>query len=76
MRSADVAWIALAVGVVTYDVLAHPGETLSEGADRYMLTHPWTTRAVALAVSGHVCNLLPGRYDPIHLFFKALRGTK
>lgn len=76
MSPADRAWIALGAYVVAYDVLACPEQTLSEGADRYMLTHPWTTRAVALAVAGHVCNLLPSRCDPIHLMFAGLRAWK
>jgi hypothetical protein len=76
MRSADWAWIALGVYVVAYDVLASPEQTLSEGADRYMLTHPWTTRAVALAVAGHVCNLVKPEYDPIHLLFARVRAWK
>lgn len=73
MRASDRAWIALATGVVAYDVLAPPQQTLSDGADRYMLSHPWITRAVALAVAGHVCNLVPDRFDVIHQLFKAAR---
>lgn len=76
MRPADRAWIALATGVVVYDVLAPPAQTLSEGADRYMLTHPWTTRAVAAAVAGHVCNAIPARFDLVHLMFAGLRAWK
>jgi hypothetical protein len=73
---ADRAWIALAVYVVAYDVLAGPEQTLSEGADRYMLKHPWTTRGVAFAVAAHVCNLMPARFDVIHLLFAGLRAWK
>lgn len=76
MRPADRAWIALGAGVLAYDVLASPEQTLSEGADRYMLTHPWTTRVVAFAVAGHVCNLLPNRFDAVHLLFTGLRVWK
>ena len=76
LRPADRAWLALGAGVVAYDMLAGPEQTLSEGADRYMLKHPWTTRAVAAAVAGHVCNLLPDRYDPIHVLFSGLRAWK
>lgn len=73
LRPADRAWIALAAGVVAYDLLAAPEQTLSDGADRYMMSHPWLTRAVAAAVAGHVCNLVPDRFDVIHLLFKVLR---
>lgn len=76
MRPADRAWIALATGVVAYDVLAPPQQTLSEGADRYMKHHPWITRGVAFALAGHVCNLLPDRYDVIHQLFKAVRWQR
>jgi hypothetical protein len=41
-----------------------------------MLNHPWKTRVVALAVAGHVCNLLPDRCDPLHLMFSGLRAWK
>lgn len=76
MSPADQAWMALGCYVLAYDVLAVPGQTLSEGADRYMLKHPWITRAVALAVAGHVCNLVKPEYDPIHLLFTGLRAWK
>jgi hypothetical protein len=76
VRPADRAWIALATGVLAYDVLAPPSQTLSEGADRYMLNHPWITRSVALAVAGHVCNLLPDHCDPLHVMFAGLRAWK
>lgn len=73
MKAADRAWIGLAAYVVAYDLVASPEQTLSDGADRYMLSHPWITRAVAAAVAGHVCNLVPDRFDVIHQLFKAAR---
>lgn len=73
MRPADRAWIALTTGVFAYDVLAPPGQTLSEGADHYMLKHPWLTRCVAFALAAHVCNLVKPEWDAIHLLFSALR---
>lgn len=76
MRPADRAWIALATGVLAYDVLAPPTQTLSEGADRYMLNHPWLTRWVAFSLAAHVCNLAEPEWDVIHLLFAGLRGWK
>ena len=76
VTAADRAWIALGIYVVTYDVLARPGQTLSEGADRYMLKHPWLTRGIAVALVGHVCNFLKPQYDPIHQLFKVLRRVE
>lgn len=76
MRPSDRAWITLGLGVVTYDLLAAPEETLSEGVDRYMLRYPWITRGIAFALAAHVCNLVPARRDPVHLLFAALRGNR
>jgi hypothetical protein len=73
LTPADRAWIALGVGVVSYDLIAAPEQTLSEGADRYMLKHPWLTRCVAFALAAHVCNLVKPEWDAIHLLFKAVR---
>lgn len=73
MTDADRAWIALGVGVLAYDVVARPGMTLSEGADVYMTRHPWITRGVAFALASHVCNLVPAKWDVIHLVFKTVR---
>lgn len=65
-RPADVAWIALAAGIVAYEVAAPPGELLSEGVDRYLTRRPWVTRAVVGVVAAHLLNLIPNRVDPIH----------
>jgi hypothetical protein len=73
LAPSDLAWIALGVGVVGYDVLAGPGETMSEGADRYMLRHPWLVRGVAFALAAHVCNVVPDRLDAVHQLFEAMR---
>lgn len=72
----DVAWIALGVGVIAYDVLCHEGDTMSEGADRYMLRHPWLVRGVAFALAGHVCNLVTPRWDAVHRVFMVFRKLR
>lgn len=69
MRSSDKAWIAMGVGVISYDALCPDGQTLSEGADAYMERHPWVTRGLAAALALHVCNALPMRLDLIHWLF-------
>lgn len=73
MRPADWAWIALGLGVLAYDLAAPDGETLSEGADRYMQHHPWITRAVGVGLVCHVCNAVPSRFDAIHWAFVGAR---
>ena len=63
------AWIVLASGVIAYDMTAKPGQTLSEGVDRYLERSP-VAKAVTLGAiaitAGHLSNLIPEKYDPIH----------
>lgn len=74
LRPSDRAWCAIGVFVVVYNLAAKEGETLSEGADRYMLSHRWITRGVAFALVSHVCNMMSPRFDIIHLAFSAARS--
>ena len=67
------AWFALAVLVVGYELLAAPGELLSEAVDRFIERHPVLARTAILLVAAHLCNALPDRVDPIHLLAVALR---
>ena len=67
------AWIALAVLIVGYEILAAPGELLSEAVDRFIARHPVLTRAAIITVALHLANALPDRVDPIHLLAVALR---
>ena len=71
MRPADKAWLGLAVGVLAYEIVAAEGELLSEAADRYMLAHPWWTRAVVASIGLHLCNAVPERFDVLHWLFVA-----
>jgi hypothetical protein len=63
----------LGAGVLVYDLLADEGMTLSEGCDHYLQQKPWLTRAVGLAVAGHVLNLIPESLDPVHGLFVLTR---
>lgn len=65
LRPSDGAWLTLAGGVLVWDTCCPPGEMLSEGVDRYMVRHPWLTRAVVALVALHLCNHLPKSTDPI-----------
>ncbi len=69
LQPSDKAWIALGAGVLVYDMAASPGETLSEGADRYMVHHKWLTRGIGIALVAHVCNFVEPRYDAVHWLF-------
>lgn len=75
MRPADRAWVLIAAWVVVYDILLAPdGETLSEGADRWLASKPWITRLAIFAVAKHLCNEL--NPDPLHYAFHGLRRLK
>jgi hypothetical protein len=73
IEPADKAWIVLGAGVLLWDLLAPDGQTLSEGADKYMLHHPWFTRAVGLSLVLHVCNMIRPELDPVHGLFVLTR---
>lgn len=76
MRPSDRAWIVLGAGVVAWDTSCGDGNTLSEAADAYLLSHPWLTRAVVAAVALHLTNAVPQTLDPIHWLFLAARGVR
>lgn len=64
MRPADRAWLALAGGVLVYDLASPSGETLSEGMGRYHTARPWLTRLGVAIVAAHLLDWLPARLDP------------
>ena len=74
MRPADRAWLVLAAGVIAYDLLAPPGETLSEGVDRYLSRRPWLTKLLVLGVAKHLTNEVAPWADPVALGFGVLRA--
>ena len=59
----------MGVGVVGYDIACPAGETLSEGADRFIGRHPCLARALVAIVALHVANTIPPSCDPIHRAF-------
>lgn len=69
MRPSERAWTAIGLGVIAYDVLAPPHETLSERVDDALEVSPYkraaTLGAIAL-VAAHLGNVIPQRYDPFH----------
>lgn len=76
MRPAHKALLALTAGVVAYNFAAEDGETISEGVDDLLASHPLLTRAVILSVAAHVANQLPAGADPLGLGFYALRALR
>lgn len=76
LRPSDRAWLALAAGVVGYELAAPRNELLSEAVDRYLEAHPWITRVTVTAVALHLLNFIPGQLDPIHQIFNLARWTR
>ena len=76
MRRGDRAWLAIAAGVVTYNISSPEDEMLSVAADRYISSRPVLTRLVISAVALHLMNLIPEKTDPIHIGFVATREVK
>lgn len=67
------AWIGLAAGIATYEVLCPQGETLSEGVDRAIERNKFTKIATLGAIgitAAHLANLLPKKLDPYHQALK------
>lgn len=65
-----VAWGVLGAGVVSYDLLTSPGNTLSEVFRR----QPLALQVGELALlSFHLLGVDPN-HDPIHLAYKAIKG--
>ena len=73
MRHGDVAWIALAVGVLAYEIAAPQGELLSEACDRYRRRHPILVESIIFYLALHLLRGLPARLDPLHVIATRLR---
>ena len=68
-KHADLAWLALAGVVATYEVTAmarRDWELLSEAADRYRAGHPVATHVMVVYLAGHLLRRWPARLDPLH----------
>jgi hypothetical protein len=66
LRGGDWAWITLGVGILTYQLLAHEDEMMSDAADRYRRAQPAITYGVILAVALHLARKIPQQLDVLH----------
>lgn len=74
MRASTKAWCALGGAVIAYDVLAPPGETLSEGFDSWLDGPGRTATAVAtVLIAMHLLNLLEPQHDPVSWLFAGMK---
>jgi len=64
------------LGILAYDLLAAPRQTLSEGFDDYQRARPVVATGIATVIYLHVVNAIPPRIDPIHLTFAALKRLR
>lgn len=76
MRPSDKAWCVLAAWVIGWNIAAKDSEQLSEACDRYLEKRPWLTRAVAVAITVHLLNAVPNRFDVVHGIFLAARSVR
>ena len=66
LHQSGYGWIGLTAGIVAYEVLCDPGETLSEAVDRYMTSRLGKAACFAATTltAAHILNLIPEKYDP------------
>jgi hypothetical protein len=72
-RPSTVAWAALAVEAVAYDLLCPRGETLSEGVDGWLEHKPLLTVGAIGITALHLLNALPKGIDPFHQTLKFVK---
>jgi hypothetical protein len=77
VRPAHRALAAVATAVIVYNVAIAPdGETISEGVDELLTTHPVLTRAAVALLAMHVANLIAQQADPVHWAFAVARRRR
>lgn len=73
LKPSTKAWGALVMGVIAYDLLCKEGETLSEGMDHFIEKHPVISLGAIAVTAGHLSNIIPEQYDPIHRLVSHVR---
>lgn len=66
----------MAAAVVTYNVCADPGETVSEGIDELIVDHPVLTRISIALLALHCANAIAQQADPLHWAFAVARRRR
>jgi hypothetical protein len=74
MQHGDAAWAGIGLGVLAYELLAPPGQLLSEAVDKYRIGHPIITNGVIVFLACHLLRIWPPRIDPLHQI--ALRARR
>jgi hypothetical protein len=76
MEASTKAWAVIGLGVVAYEALCPDGQLLSEGADRAIESHPVAVPVAIGIVALHLANILPQRYDPLHVGLKYIKRSQ
>ncbi|MFE2994098.1 hypothetical protein ACFXG4_03655 [Nocardia sp. NPDC059246] len=69
IKSGDL-WLAVGAAVVGAELIAPPGELLSEGVDRAIQRRPVMTRTAIAVTALHLANLLPRQVDPFTILLR------
>jgi hypothetical protein len=67
------AWAIMAAFIVLYEATCKKNELLSEQYDRWLVSHPVTSRLAVAAVACHLINAFPPEFDLISMGFTGLR---
>ena len=66
MSTGDRAWLALAAGVIAYELSCPPGQLLSQRVDDYRARHPVLTIGLVTYLAAHLTRVWPRRADPLY----------
>jgi hypothetical protein len=66
VKHADIAWVALAAGIIIYEAAAPADQLLSQAVDRYRARHHFITNGVIFYIAMHLLRQWPRRIDPLH----------
>ncbi len=66
LQPSDWAWVSLVTGIATYEVRCKHGQYMSDASSRYRRAQPILWPAVICLVAGHLLEVIPERFDPIH----------
>ncbi len=61
IRPADLAWLAIVIGAIAYELMAD--DLLSDSMDRRRASHPILTRLAIVALAGHFTGYMPKELD-------------
>jgi hypothetical protein len=67
------AWVKLTAGLLSYESACRDGQLPSETVGERLISQPVLTRAAITAMTLHLGNAIPKRYDVVSLGFQVLR---